>query len=276
MQSNAENRPRLTILTVNYNSASFVRFMLDALEKLTSSSYEVIVCDNGSTVSDLLVLKNALTNRSNASVYYRQQTKGGSAGHGKALDFICSKVETEYFAVIDADAAFLIKDWDRILIDRLTGTVKAIGTQAAGGKVQDFPHIYGVLFDTVTFRALGCHFSPAPGDVIDPHRDTGWEIREKFHAADLKGEVLEMKNTREWKYGPFRDLICGEFYLQGIDHIFASHYGRGSTLGAAKRRGVWTRIPVLRRVIAAEIGARERDLWIKTAQQVVDSQLPAP
>lgn len=78
MQSNAENKPSLTILTVNYNSASFIRFMLDSLEKLTSSSYEVIVCDNGSTVSDLLVLKNALTNRSNASVYYRQQTKGGA------------------------------------------------------------------------------------------------------------------------------------------------------------------------------------------------------
>lgn len=276
MQSNSSVKPRLTILTVNYNSAPFIRFMLDALEKLTFLPYEVIVCDNGSAASDLVLLKNALTNRRNACVYYRQQSQIGSVGHGEALDLICGKVETEYFTVIDADAAFLVKDWDRILIERLTDTIKAIGTQAAGGKVQDFPHMYGVLFETATFRSLRCSFLPVPGEVIDPHRDTGWMIREKFHAAGLKGVVLKMKNTRDWKNGPFQKMTCGEFYLQGMDHIFASHYGRGSTLGAAKRRGIWTSIPVLRRVIAARVGARERELWIQTAQQIVDSQLVAP
>lgn len=273
MQSNSSAKARLTVLTVNYNSAPFIRFMLDSLEKLTFYPYEVIICDNGSTESDLVLLKDALINRSNACVYYRQQSQRGSVGHGEALDLICAKVETDYFVVIDADAVFLIKDWDRILIERLTVTIKAIGTQAAGGKAQDFPHMYGVMFDTPTFRSLGCGFSPAHGDVIDPHRDTGWMIREKFHAAGLEGEVLEMKNTRDWKVGPFRKLICGEFYLQGMEQIFASHFGRGSTLGAAKRRGIWTRIPIVRRVVAARIGVRERRLWIETAQRIVDTQL---
>lgn len=275
MHTSSKDDLRLTVLTVNYNSAPFICFMLDALEKLTFFSYEVIICDNGSATSDLTLLKDAVINRDNVCIFYRQQTKKGSVGHGEALDFISSKVKTDYFAVIDADAAFLMKDWDRILIERLTNTIKAIGTQAAGGKVQDFPVAYGIIFETAAFRRLRCIFSPLKGDLLDSDHDVGWIIREKFHAAGLTGEVLELKITRDWKNGPFRELICGEFYLKGIDHIFASHFGRGSTLGAAKRIGIWTRIPVLRRIIAFRVGVRERDLWIQTAQQIVNAQLGA-
>lgn len=71
-------------------------------------------------------------------------------------------------------------------------------------------------------------------------------------------------------------MTCAEFYLQGVDHIFGSHYARGSTLGSAKRRGIWMRMPVLRQVIAYIIGSRERDLWVQTAQRIVNSQSAAP
>lgn len=250
--------------------------MLETLEKLTFFPYEVIICDNGSITSDLFLLKNAVKNRDNVCIFYRQQTQKGSIGHAEALDLISSKVKTNYFAVIDADAVFLVKNWDRILIECLTDTIKAVGTQAAGGKIQDFPQAYAVVFETATFRNLQCSFSPGQGAVIDPHRDVGWTIREKFNAASLRGEVLLLRNTRNWKDGPFRELTCGEFYLNGVDHIFASHFGRGSTLGAAKRRGIWTHIPIFRRIIASSIGARERDLWIRTARKIVDSQLNSP
>ena len=51
--------------------------------------------------------------------------------------------------------------------------------------------------------------------------------------AGYIGKIFKAYNTRNYKKGPFKSLICAEFYL-GDDKIFASHFGRGSSLGIAK------------------------------------------
>lgn len=272
MRNGSDAEPPITILTVNYNTSAFIDFMLLAFEKLTYHKYQVLICDNGSSDDELLKLSAAVKNRPNVSVFYRSQSTAGSIGHGEALDFLIGKVDTPYFVIMDADAAFLVREWDRLLIGRLDDQVKAIGTQASGDKPKDFPLMYAVLFETSAFRELGCSFLPAASAGVEVLKDTGWLIREKYQAAGLRGEVLEFRNTRNWKGGPFKDLLVAEFYLDGYEQVFVSHYGRGSSLGYAKRRGFWVRLPGIRSIIAKRIGTRERDQWISIATSLVEAQ----
>jgi len=45
-------KPKITILTVNYNSADFIELMLYALSKLTKNTYQIFIADSANTRKD--------------------------------------------------------------------------------------------------------------------------------------------------------------------------------------------------------------------------------
>lgn len=267
---------KLTILIVNYNAAKFIEVSLFALEKLTKNPFCIFILDNNSSENDVYLLKNIIKNHKNVFLERKKTQFRGSAAHGAALNYLVKKVETPYFVILDADAIFLKKNWDETLISRINSRVKIVGTQAPVGslKPQDFPLMFGALFETKAFQKLDIDFQPKD---VKHYLDTGYEMREKYLNSGLQGEIIEGKTTRNFREGPFRDVLCAEYYFSGDKEIFASHFGRGSSYGLSKymsKKNSWIfRIPVFGYFLARFRGGFEKNKWIKICRRIIDNQL---
>lgn len=263
----------ITIVIAAYNMSAFLEVSLYGLAKLTENNYKVIICDNGSSDSDKKRLKRIVSKYKNVELFFRKQSASGSIGHGEAMSILVDKINTPYGVILDADATFLKKGWDEILINRLDDKVKIIGTPPVKSPRMptDFPLIYAVLFNTEVFKSLKIDMRPKN---IKAGQDVGWEMREKFLKSGYKGKVLEVRSTRTYKKGPFRNVICAEYYLEDYDDIFVCHFGRGSTLGAAKYRE-WSKLlqlPYINRMARKIKGYRERKEWLAICKKIIRRQ----
>lgn len=261
----------ITIITVNFNSAVFIELQLYALKRLTKNPFKVLIADNGSKQSDKESLNTVIKKYHNVELFWRSPKSKPSFAHGEALDYLAAKVDTPYFSVTDADAVWLKKGWDEILINQINNKVKIIGTQAPKPKVQDFPLMFAALIETNTFNSLQASFMPKDPQQL---QDTGYLLREIYLSAGYAGTIIRMENTRFYKRGPFKDIICAEYYLSGYPHIFASHFGRGSTLGEAKysSRIIIDKIPVINRINRKMIGKQEVIKWLNISRAIIDEQ----
>lgn len=265
--------PLITVCIVNYNTSDFIRLSLYSLEKLTHYPFTVLICDNGSNWRDRRQLKKVIEKYENIQLFFRRQTEKGSVGHGEALNILVEKIDTTYGVILDADAIFLIKDYDAILINQLDDKVKIIGAPTISGTIKpdDFPLTFAVLFDTKVFKSLHIDMRPT-----DPQmgKDVGWQMREKFINRGDKGKVLVAKSTRKYKRGPFRNIICVEYYLPGKTQIFCSHFSRGSTLGVAKYKE-WNKLlslPYINRFARKLKGRKEKKEWLTICKKIIDGQ----
>lgn len=264
---------KLSVLIVNFNSANFIELSLYALKKLTKNPYKVYVVDNGSKKKDYEKLQQICAKYDNILLERWETDLSGSIAHGTALNYLVKKVDTPYFSILDADATWLKKNWDEILIKKLKDKVKVIGTQASGNKPKDFPLMFAILFETKTFKKLNIDFRPKN---LNKNEDTGHEVREKYFSAGYLGEIINMQNTREFHQGPFRSLIVAEYYLHRRKKIFASHFGRGSTLGANKymntKQKLIYKIPLVGKLWLNNRGEKEKKEWTRICQGIIDEQ----
>lgn len=270
-----KTKPEISILIVNYNSSSFIKNSLSLFKKLTKNPYQVFILDNNSKIEDWRNLKRICQNKNNVFLERAETNLRGSIAHGTALNYLAKKIDTPFFSILDADAVWLKKNWDEILIKTIGEKIKIVGTQAdSASKPQDFPLIYAAFFESETFKKLNIDFRPKD---LEKHEDTGYELREKYLSAGYEGKILEMKNTRFYKNGPFHNLLgVGEYYLdKDFSFPFASHFGRGSTLGAAKFYKSWKRkiylIPLLGPWLLKKKGQKEMKKWIKICQKSTKS-----
>ena len=260
----------LTVVIVNYNTSSFIEVSLFALANLTDNKYKAIVCDNGSRYLDKRKLKRISNKYPNVELLFRKQSAYGSIGHGEALNILIEKINTPYGVILDADTTFLKKGWDEILINQLDDEVKIIGTPPVKNpsKPIDFPLTYAVLFDAAVFKSLKIDMRPKnPKTGLD----TGWEMREKFLKNGYKCKVLDARSTREYKEGPFRNIICTEYYLEGCDDIFVGDFGRGATLGAAKYKewNTFLSLPVINYIARRMKGYNEKKGWLAICKDII-------
>lgn len=272
-------KPLLSVLIVNYNSSDFVGASLFALLRLTKNPYQVFILDNNSALDDYNNLLNIVRPYNNVFVERSETGQTGEVAHGTGLNTLCKKVNTPFFSILDADAIWLKKDWDATLIRQLNDKVKIIGTQLLNrpDKPEDFPVVFAALFETQTFQKLNIDFTPQSSFGIG----VGNELRPKYLDSGYRGEVIEMKNTRSYKQGPFKDIICAEYYLRGdYNNIFACHFSRGSTLGIAKFLGgqanvaqkILYRAPVLGKYMLVKRGKKEKYQWLDICRSIIDSQ----
>jgi len=265
---------KLSIIIVNYNASDFIKIGLYALDKLTKFPYKVYNVDNGSKLKDYKKLIEYCNCYNNVYLERIETKLRGSLAHGTALNYLVNKVDTPYFAILDADATFLIKNWDYILINELNEKTPIIGTQAPPGKPSDFPLMFAILFRTEEFKKLNIDFRPKD---ISNKQDTGWELREKYLKNGYSGKILHFKSTRIYDQGPFKDMICAEYYLDGYDHIFASHFGRGSSMGLNKYGrgegvGFIYKLPIISSPLRYLKGYREKIKWINRCKEIIDNQ----
>lgn len=268
--------PLITICITHFNDAGFVLNTLYCLSLLTKNPYKVIVRDNNSKGRIYQKLKKGVGDYDNVYLYKAENFRvRGSKAHGIALNDMAKKIDTPYGVILDADFTFLMKNWDEILISRLNNKVKIIGTQISRKGAEGFPFMVGILFETATFRALNIDFRI--GDMA-LGQDTGWQLRGKYQGAGFQGKTIELKNTRAYKQGPFREFLgVGEYYLEGdYDRIFGCHFARGSFLGAAKYvRGTSFiyRLPVIGRTLRRMRGKRDKKKWLKICREIVAQQV---
>ena len=264
----------ITVIIVNYNTAEFIAMSLYGLSKLTKNKYKVIICDNGSRYPDKRNLKRIAYNYSNVELLFRKQSARAGMGHGEALNLLIKKIDTPYGVILDADATFLKRGWDEILINQLDDKVKIIGCPPVKNPIKpiDFPSVYATLFDTEIFKSLKIDMRPKSlKEAIEKGRDTGWEMREIFLQQGYKCKVLETRSTRNYKEGPFREIICAEYYLEGHNDIFACHFGRGATLGAAKYKS-WSKFlsfPIINQIARKMKGHREKKEWLIICKEII-------
>jgi glycosyl transferase family 2 len=280
--------PHLTVLVVNYNTSDFVALLLRALHCLTSTVPITVVADNGSRPRDVHRLIDTVQHFPQTYLYFRKSVgEPASLAHGRALDALMQFVMTPYVAVFDSDATVLRANWDQRLIERLDEQVKIIGTPLgdawAGGKPTDFPLSFIVLLETDTFHRLRASWQPKfdeQGNVLIRNgiiHDTAWELRQRYRERGYRSSLLVPRNTRFHTDGPFSSLLgVEEFYLREDDPvIFASHFGRGATLGRAKYRGMYT-LPFVGWPLASERGARDKRRWLAIARQLIDVASASP
>ena len=272
------NNDLLTICIVNYNSADFILNTLYCLEKITKNKYKVIIRDNNSKIKDFKKLKRETQNYSNVFLYrINDFTYTGSIAHGIALNDLLNRIDSSYGVILDADCTFLYKDWDEVLINRINNEYPVIGTPASyteGEKRSgDFPLMYGILFITKVLKEFNIDFRPKHEGV---YKDTGYTLKDYLIEHNYKGKILEEKNTRFIKSGPFSKIICVEYYLEGHEKIFACHFGRGSSLGrgkylSGKKKSSFYFIPIIGNFLLKLKGKREKKLWIKICKEIVDN-----
>lgn len=281
---NGMQNKNLTILITNYNTTAFVELLLHALKKLTKNEYNVLINDNGSSLTDTAKLLKLARKYNNVFLHFRD-SKGErtSLAHGRALDSLMPLYSSKYTAVFDSDAVVLQKNWDEKLIQLFNDKVKIAGTPLAGAgnnpaknnpKTFDFPFQFVLLFETEIFKQLNISWQPKI--IQEQGFDTSWQLKPKYLSAGFEGKILIEKNTRLYNEGPF----CGflgviDYYLNEGEAIFASHFGRGTTLGSAKyRKGTnfLYRIPKIGRLFRMARGKRDKKKWISICRQIIDKQ----
>lgn len=269
---------KITVLIVNYNSSSFVALSLFSLIKLSSCLPEIYIIDNGSKSEDLLELKKLRKMYPKITLFYRNQGKEiASIAHSKALNLLINKVKTEYSLILDADCAMLKKNWDKLFISKFKKNIYAVGSQASGKKIKDFPMMYAVMFKTKIFRLLELSFIPKNVE-LNISNDSGMQIREKFLLNGYRGFCFKNIETREYKYGIFHDIFCSEFYaddnIKNKKNLLFSHFGRGSSLGLPKfDKSFLHYVPFLgKRIIFKEV-LRQKDAWINRCYHIIESQI---
>jgi len=271
-----DNNFLITACITHFNDADFILNTLYCLKHLTKNSYKVIIRDNNSSIKQYRKLKKGIGDYKNVFLYRVENFKlKGSLAHGTALNDLVGRIDTPYGVIFDADCTFLIKNWDEILINQLQGKVKIIGTEVSRKEVKDFPFLFAVLFVSSTLKKLNIDFRP---NDISKAQDTGWNLRQKYLEAGIEGRLIEMKNTRVYKDGHFKDFLgVGEYYLNGdYEHIFACHFGRGSFSGAAKyTKGTSFifRLPIIGKPLRKARGKRDKKKWIKICQAIVARQV---
>lgn len=143
-------RPGVTVVTVNWNSLSFLRPMLDATRAMSPPDTEILVVDNGSTDGSVEHLRQ----RGDVRVVPLPV----NVGHGVALDIGTALVETEHVAVLDVDAFPVSAQWLEQSLDAL-----GAGAKVAGARMhRNFVHPCFLVTSTrllrdhdLTFRPVG-------------------------------------------------------------------------------------------------------------------------
>jgi len=266
----------LTIVIATHNSSDFLDNILYTLKKLTFSGYKVLVCAKTSNVRQTRKMEAVIKKYPEAEVFYRQNAVSGSPGKAEALNDLISRIDTPYGVMMDVDATFLKKNWDKFFIQQFDDKVRAGGApKIAELYPPDFPDTYLTIFDTKVFQSLNINMLHQD---VSKGQDVGWEMHGKFGRAGYRAVVLESRNTRRYKDGPFGALLgVSEYYAKEDNHIFGSHFGRGSTyVGSAKfRKGTncFYRIPVAGRFIRMARGKKEKKQWIKICKEIVEKQV---
>ena len=239
------------------NTEKYIKFLIESIIKTKSNHYIInfligINSDNVD-INYLQNLKNIYEDikiiKNNCNVY----KSGSSSNHGESINFIINNFSGKFGMIIDADVAFLSKNWDLTLTSFINNEVIIIGSEYG---LDDFkymgnPNIITCLFDTKIIKSLDINFLPKFRNNIKKFKvdnntqdiykrkvgeqiilDTGFEIPLKLYQSKYNGKAINLlshriKSTKSKIKFLKEDVRGEEFQIHGTP-IF-THLGRATT-----------------------------------------------
>ena len=157
---------RFTVVTVNWNTAEFLRDLLRGVRHFSPDA-DIIVVDNASTDDTRGVLA----------------TSGAKAimlpinlGHGPALDLAVSRVRTEFFATLDVDAFPVRRDW----LDVLRAELDRGNVLVGGHMHRGFAHPSMLAMRTSDFRDRKHSFIRSHWQSGEFVHGRSWDVAERI------------------------------------------------------------------------------------------------
>lgn len=83
-----------------------------------------------------------------------------SYSHGMACNSAIKHSTADYVMLIDADTAFLVKDWDKLLIEQLNNKCVCVGAEGVYRNSSIVPNPLCLIADGKVFRSIGVDFLP--------------------------------------------------------------------------------------------------------------------
>jgi len=142
-----ENRPKISVIIVNYNGEKWLNNSIDSVANQTYSNFECIIIDNGSTDNSLEKIPE-LDNR------FKVIELSKNTGFAYANNFAVNKCQGDWIALLNPDA-FASSDWLKKLLEatELFPGIKMVGsTQYLAcdnhkfDGIGDFYHISGLAW----------------------------------------------------------------------------------------------------------------------------------
>ena len=156
-----KNKTLLQIgIPCGFNSEKYAEFLIETCDKTISDEVEIqyLLSVNNSDVN-VDFLRNIKTDKSK-KVFIYNKTNSSGLGHGKNLDFLLTKINSELGAILDADIAFLKKGWDKYLLPQIKNKNVIIGAEYDGEKYKNFPNAIGCFFKTKILKKCNISFTP--------------------------------------------------------------------------------------------------------------------
>jgi hypothetical protein len=228
------------------NSEHYANFLISSIERTISRkfAYQYVVGINKAGVDRSVIQKNL----ENIDIVYHERISShdGSRGHGDCLNLIFEHMTSRFGVLVDADVAFLCKNWDILLIDQLDSSTVMIGSEyhPTDGKMVDRPNVITCAFDTNVLKSLSVNFMPSLTRLVaDEHLakvfgcklsqtfflDTGCDMIKQLIDAGYTTKTLKIISPRYEdtvrKIKLLKNNEKGEEYHMG-DIVICTHIGR--------------------------------------------------
>ncbi|MGY1831671.1 glycosyltransferase family 2 protein [Geodermatophilus sp. SYSU D01180] len=193
----------VTVITVNWNGAPYLRVLLDVVRSRSPSDVRIVVVDNGSTDDSRELLRERRD--------VRRWLLPVNLGHDLALDLAVLTCRTEYFITLDVDAFPLTTGWiDRLLVPLANGTAEISGARLW----RPYVHPCCLAMRTARFVRSGHSFRSRYQPETDTEPARG-DVGEEMSAREApRLHFFEVTSQR----GPgdvgtvFGDLVYHNFY----------------------------------------------------------------
>jgi len=230
------------------NSEFYVDFLMQSIMKTVSdvNRVEFLLGINKPGVNKDILLKNK--DVFDIRIIDAISPQQGSLGHGFCLNELLSHMDSKYGMFVDCDVAFLERNWDIKLIDRLVGNKVVIGAGTAKSHhhYYDFPFTIMSLFKVSSIKESGISFLPKLVDLVltednaeifgrnvgdKIHLDTAWEMPLKLKTNGYDGIALNLVSARDESKKNIKfmtsDMRGEEQQLAGVP--FFTHVGRSQS-----------------------------------------------
>lgn len=211
----------ITILSVNYLSAKFIRFQEWCLRKITSENTRLqwLIVNNSPDDSELPILRqipNALIVPSDVRIRYSHDkisplVSPRSTQHGRALNELLPLVKTSFGLIMDPDCFVLCHNWDLLMLSFMKmHEITVLGAPYHPSRRlkfgQKFPTVTFMLFQSGQFQALNIDFCPGLYPRFDSYlyrnsllrrlkhgtwKDTGWRTKVKCEHQGLRTHCFD-------------------------------------------------------------------------------------
>lgn len=253
---------KITVVTICYQSSDFVKTQCESLYNQCSDNFEYIVLDNGSNIKHIKNLLKLKSKFDFTLILEKKKYENGSFAHGFGLDSAIKHIKTRYFMILDSDVAILMKKWDINLISLFKENIAAVGVKTTNR--ESLPQNRLLLIDKLKYDEFKISNMPQfnKKELLNSENDTSSDIKRLNKKYDFI--LLDYINTRFKKGLHFNGLIgVEEYYLEG--KILATHFGRGSSLGAAKYK---IKAP---RFVKKIYGYLDKRRWINIVEKLINN-----